>query len=93
MFHNLLPTGAGGNLFIPVDTTVMGSGMTPAGHEWMMMNSDQIDPQNPMCSGPGKDAMVAQGLLRRQPGHHPPARRHHPLDQRRHATPVDHPGE
>ena len=26
-FYNLLPTGAGGDLFIPVDTTVMGSGM------------------------------------------------------------------
>ena len=25
-FYNLLPTGAGGNLFLPVDTTVMGSG-------------------------------------------------------------------
>jgi hypothetical protein len=28
LFRNLLPTGEGGNLFIPVDTTVMGSGMT-----------------------------------------------------------------
>ena len=62
LFRNLLPTGAGGNLFIPVDSTVMGSGPTPAGHEWMMMNPDQVDPQNPMCSGPGKDALVAQGL-------------------------------
>jgi len=26
-FYNLLPAGAGGNLFLPVDTTVMGSGM------------------------------------------------------------------
>ncbi len=56
LFRNLLPTGAGGNLFIPVDSTVMGSGPTPAGHEWMMMNPDLVDPQNPMCSGPGKDA-------------------------------------
>lgn len=62
LFRNLLPAGAGGNLFIPVDSTVMGSGLTPAGHEWMMMNPDQVDPQNPMCSGPGKDALVAQGL-------------------------------
>ncbi len=29
LFRNLLPTGAGGNLFLPVDTTVMGSGMGP----------------------------------------------------------------
>ncbi len=28
-FTNKLPTGAGGNLFLPVDTTVMGSGMGP----------------------------------------------------------------
>ncbi len=28
-FYNLLPTGASGNLFIPVDKTVMGSGMGP----------------------------------------------------------------
>ncbi len=61
-FHNLLPTGAGGNLFIPVDSTVMGSGTTPAGHEWEMMNPELVDPLNPMCSGSGKDALVAQGL-------------------------------
>jgi FtsP/CotA-like multicopper oxidase with cupredoxin domain len=30
-FTNKLPTGAGGNLFIPVDTTVMGAGMGPYG--------------------------------------------------------------
>lgn len=28
-FTNYLPTGAGGNLFIPVDTTTMGAGMGP----------------------------------------------------------------
>ena len=27
LFRNLLPTGIAGDLFIPVDTTVMGSGM------------------------------------------------------------------
>lgn len=32
-FYNLLPTGAAGNLFIPVDTTVMGAGMGPLGHD------------------------------------------------------------
>jgi FtsP/CotA-like multicopper oxidase with cupredoxin domain len=30
-FTNLLPTGSGGDLFIPVDTTVMGAGMGPMG--------------------------------------------------------------
>ena len=62
LFRNLLPTGAGGNLIIPVDSTVMGSGMTAAGHEWMMENPSMVDPQKPMCSGPDKDMMVAQGL-------------------------------
>ena len=62
LFRNLLPTGMGGNLFIPVDSTVMGSGMTATGHEWMMANPGLVDPQNPMCSGPDKAMMVAQGL-------------------------------
>ena len=30
-FINKLPTGAGGNLFLPVDTTLMGAGMGPDG--------------------------------------------------------------
>jgi FtsP/CotA-like multicopper oxidase with cupredoxin domain len=30
-FRNLLPTGAGGNLFVPVDTTYMGAGIGPNG--------------------------------------------------------------
>lgn len=45
-FKNQLPTGAGGNLFLPVDTTVMGAGMTPMGHEATGM----MDPQVPMCN-------------------------------------------
>jgi hypothetical protein len=44
LFRNLLPTGSGGDLFIPVDTTVMGSGMGP-----MMGGMAEMDPQNPMC--------------------------------------------
>jgi FtsP/CotA-like multicopper oxidase with cupredoxin domain len=44
LFRNLLPTGQGGNLFIPVDTTVMGSGMGPD-----MGGMANPDPQNPMC--------------------------------------------
>jgi len=61
LFRNLLPTGEGGNLFIPTDTTVMGSGMTAAGHEYMGANPDMLDPQNPMCSDPMKAMMVADG--------------------------------
>ncbi|MBI1377354.1 MAG: hypothetical protein GC157_07725 [Frankiales bacterium] len=36
LFRNLLPTGEGGNLFLPVDTTIMGSGMGP--------NAMKLDP-------------------------------------------------
>lgn len=43
-FRNLLPTGADGNLFLPVDTTVMGAGMTPE-----LAGMMEMDPQNPMC--------------------------------------------
>jgi FtsP/CotA-like multicopper oxidase with cupredoxin domain len=31
LFRNLLPTGVAGDLFLPVDTTIMGSGMGPKG--------------------------------------------------------------
>ena len=31
MFRNLLPTGEAGDLFLPVDTSLMGSGMGPNG--------------------------------------------------------------
>ncbi len=44
LFRNLLPTGQGGNLFIPVDTTVMGSGPGPN------MTGLEPDPQNPECN-------------------------------------------
>ncbi len=43
-FYNLLPTGIDGDLFIPVDTTVMGAGMTPD-----LYPMEETDPQNPMC--------------------------------------------
>ena len=29
VFYNLLPTGSDGDLFLPTDSTVMGSGMGP----------------------------------------------------------------
>ncbi len=61
-FYNLLPTGAGGNLFIPVDSTVMGSGLTATGHEWKMANGTLYDPQNPLCSNPAKTTEVTDGL-------------------------------
>lgn len=53
LFRNQIPTGhydpvtglRGGDLFIPVDTTVMGSGMGPD-----MAGMAEMDPLNPMCS-------------------------------------------
>jgi FtsP/CotA-like multicopper oxidase with cupredoxin domain len=63
LFKNLLPTGTDGNLFIPTDTTVMGSGMTAAGHT---ANPEEDDPAKPMCTvtdgdGAMKADMVAEG--------------------------------
>ncbi|HEY3346930.1 MAG TPA: hypothetical protein VGK71_04845, partial [Nitrospirota bacterium] len=40
-FTNLLPTGLSGNLFLPVDTTVMGAGMGPLGMAANPMNYSQ----------------------------------------------------
>jgi FtsP/CotA-like multicopper oxidase with cupredoxin domain len=40
-FTNKLPTGAGGNLFLPVDPTVMGAGMGPLGMNAMPMDYTQ----------------------------------------------------
>ena len=31
VFHNLLPTGSDGDLFLPTDSSLMGSGMGPMG--------------------------------------------------------------
>ena len=44
--------------------------------------------RNPMCTEYPKAGMLLHG----QPRHPAPPRRHHPVDQRRHAAPVDHPG-
>jgi FtsP/CotA-like multicopper oxidase with cupredoxin domain len=35
LFKNMLPTGTGGNLFIPVDTTYMGAGVNPDGQTYL----------------------------------------------------------
>ncbi len=44
LFRNLLPAGAGGNLFIPTDVSVMGAGMGPDLH-----GMPEVDPQHPTC--------------------------------------------
>jgi len=44
LFRNLLPAGQAGDLFVPVDVTVMGSGMGPD-----LGGTPEPDPQRPMC--------------------------------------------
>ena len=69
-FYNLLPpTSAGGNLFLPVDETVPGSGVGPA--------------------LPATDRREVPA----EPGHGPPPRQQHRVDQRRQHAPVDHAGK
>ncbi len=62
-FTNNLPTGAGGDLFVPADTTLMGAGMGP---------------------DPNVDYTQNRAAIHLHGGNTP-------VDQRRHALPVDHP--
>lgn len=48
-FVNDLPTGAGGNLFIPVDTTYMGAGTGPAAPAGAMGTDCQATPKPTWC--------------------------------------------
>jgi hypothetical protein len=51
VFHNLLPTGAGGDLFLPTDSSMMGSGMGPMVMGPPFSNGTVLDEiRNPMCS-------------------------------------------
>jgi FtsP/CotA-like multicopper oxidase with cupredoxin domain len=51
VFYNLLPTGSGGDLFLPVDSTVMGSGMGPANMAAPVNQGSVMDEvRNPLCS-------------------------------------------
>jgi len=64
LFRNLLPTGSGGDLFLPVDTTLMGAGpgpdmmeLDPGGVplEMAMDEGTVVDGvRNPVCGEPGK---------------------------------------
>ena len=66
LFRNLLPTGSDGDLFIPVDTTLMGSGMGPDATKLDANNIpiDNVTDQgtvtdgvrNPMCGNSPKPA-------------------------------------
>ena len=56
VFHNLLPTGSGGNLFLPTDTTLMGSGMGPMGVPAPPNDSSVMDGiRNPVCTDNPQD--------------------------------------
>ena len=48
-FYNDLPTGAGGNLFIPVDTTYMGAGTGPNAPAGAMGTACQATPKPTWC--------------------------------------------
>ena len=56
-FHNLLPTGAGGDLFIPTDSTFMGAGMGPMAMAPPVDNGSVLDGvRNPVCDQSPKPA-------------------------------------
>ena len=51
VFRNLLPTGADGDLFLPVDSTLMGSGMGPMGLPDPVDEGTVMDGvRNPVCT-------------------------------------------
>ena len=55
LFKNQLPTGVDGNLFLPVDTTMMGAGMGPDMGGMQESNQESVydGVRNPMCGMPG----------------------------------------
>lgn len=87
LFRNQLPTGQGGNLFLPVDTTVMGSG-TGTGHG----RDDAYG--SGLCLRCSAEPNVrheseTRWLFHGEPCHLAPAWRHYPVDQRRHSSSLD----
>jgi FtsP/CotA-like multicopper oxidase with cupredoxin domain len=57
VFHNLLPNGQEGDLFLPVDSTLMGSGMGPMGLPDPVNESSVLDRvRNPICTDEPKSA-------------------------------------
>jgi FtsP/CotA-like multicopper oxidase with cupredoxin domain len=50
VFYNLLPTGVAGDLFLPTDTTIMGSGMTPGAMDPVDEGTVMDYVRNPMCT-------------------------------------------
>jgi hypothetical protein len=92
LFRNQLPTGEAGNLFLPVDTTVMGAGMTAEGHDDGPIDGGPAQP-DVRREPPGQERHGGlRALFHGEPCDPAPARRHHAVDLRRHPAPVDHPG-
>ncbi len=51
VFRNLLPTGAGGDLFLPTDSSMMGSGLGPDGMDTAVDAGTVLDEvRNPACT-------------------------------------------
>ena len=52
VFRNLLPIGSDGDLFLPTDTTIMGSGMGPLADQTPPVDNGTVldDARNPMCT-------------------------------------------
>ena len=50
VFHNLLPTGSAGDLFLPTDSTLMGSGMGPTGVDPVDAGTVVDGVRNPVCT-------------------------------------------
>ena len=58
VFYNLLPTGSDGDLFLPTDSSLMGSGMGPMDMPMPMDEGTVMDGvRNPLCSEYPKDVM------------------------------------
>lgn len=58
IFHNYLPKGAEGDLFLPVDSSMMGSGMGPQTMTDPVDSKSVLDEvRNPACTQSPKDAM------------------------------------
>ena len=88
-FRNLLPTGSGGDLFLPVDSSMMGSGTGPTSE--MAPMDEKLDHRRRPRPGVHARAPSPTSCFKDRPRRPALPRRHHPVDQRRHAAPVDHP--
>ncbi len=59
VFHNLLPTGTKGDLFLPTDSSLMGSGMLPMDMTMPQEDTKSVtdEVRNPVCTESPKNAM------------------------------------